>query len=80
MNLEELRDNPAVKEHWPQISRPVLAFLDTLLIESAIGAECEGRAQAEAAVTKVIAKLIRDFRSLANEAPKPTPARTRRYR
>lgn len=72
ITLEELRQNPAIKEHWPHISRPIIGYLLTYLQRNVREADCTDRAQAEAGASRAIGHLIDQFISLGNPTlPKP---------
>lgn len=66
-----------LQELWPKSDEGALCarllqrYGFTLLVESSIGAGCAERAQAEAGATKALAKIVKDFGTLALDKPIP---------
>lgn len=77
MTLDDLRANPVFMDGfsntWPMLSR----FLIARTLGAARGADCtEATAQADAARTRELAKLLADLSTLATPASAPRPAPT----
>lgn len=74
LTLDELRTLWPKTEDGALCARLLQRFLYTLLTETAAGADCAERAQAEAAANKTIATITRSL-ALLTSPPKPPAAR-----
>lgn len=73
VTLDDLRSNPAMVEHWPQVARVFTGFLLTNLQASALAAQCGDNAAAEAGASRAIALLLQQVLTLGNAADPPKP-------
>lgn len=74
MTIQDFRDNPAVKEHLPQIIRPLTEMLNEHLVETCRGANPDAQnPEAIVGASKAIANLIKLFRDSAQPAGREKP-------
>lgn len=71
MNLTEFRNNPAIKEDFGKVARPVREFLVQHLIETCLDQVPDAEiAQAQVGASKAIANIIKIFDSVRAEPSK----------